>query len=169
MLAQLLTISWLPQMQKGDCWPHPLAGGAGASAGWVPFHKLSQWLSYSLLEPFEWAGVTLSDLDGLTGLPEYRNGGLLLDAGVLQPRDVDFAARRYRAGDAFIIEWRALTVTLLDEIAALLRARLNRSVQQMPLACVLEGGTWGAGRVIARERRADGSPPLQIDSDGTVF
>ena len=153
----------------GDCWPHPLAGGVGASAGWVPFHKLSQWLSYSLLEPFEWAGVTLSDQDGLTGLPEYRNGGLLLDAGVLQPRDVDFAARRYRAGDAFIIEWRALTVTLLDEIAALLRARLNRSVQQMPLACVLEGGTWGAGRVIARERRADGSPPLQIDSDGTVF
>ena len=87
----------------------------------------------------------------------------------MQPRDADFAARRYRAGDAFIIEWRALTVTLLDEIAALLRARLNRSVQQMPLACVLEGGTWGAGRVIARERRADGSPPLQIDSDGTVF
>ena len=31
--------------------------GHGLTAGWVPFHKLSQWLTYSLLEPFEWAGV----------------------------------------------------------------------------------------------------------------
>ena len=31
----------------------------------VPFHKLSQWLSYSLLEPFEWAGVKVVGLDVL--------------------------------------------------------------------------------------------------------
>ena len=153
----------------GDCWRHPHAGGDGAGAGWVPFHKLSQWLSYSLLEPFEWAGVTLTDLDGLTGLPEYRNGGLLLDSGVIVPRASDFAQRSYRADDEFIIEWRALTVNLLDQIAVLLRERLGRSAAQMPLACVLEGGTWAAGRAIARERRGDGAPPLQIDSDGTVF
>ena len=153
----------------GDCWPHRHAGGAGASAGWVPFHKLSQWLSYSLLEPLEWAGVHLSDLDGLTGLPEYRNGGLLLDAGVLQPRDADFAARRYTPGDELIIEWRALTVTLLDEIAAQLRLRLGLCAEQLPLARVLEGGTWAAGRVLAAQRRPGGPPPLTIDSDGTVF
>ena len=153
----------------GDCWPHPLAGGAGGSAGWVPFHKLSQWLSYSLLEPFEWAGVTLTELDGLTGLPEYRNGGLLLDAGVIVPRDAAFATRRFSAGDAFIIEWRALTVTLLDAIAASLRTRLGKTAHEMPLACILEGGTWASGRAMALERRVDGSPPLQIDSDGTVF
>jgi len=126
-------------------------------------------LSYSLLEPFEWAGVTLTDLDGLTGLPEYRNGGLLLDAGVIVPRAPDFAQRSYRADDEFIVEWRALTVNLLDQIAVLLRERLGRSAAQMPLACVLEGGTWAAGRAIARERRSDGAPPLQIHSDGTVF
>jgi len=34
---------------------------------------------------------------------------------------------------------------------------------------VLEGGTWAAGRIIAREKRADGGPPFQISSDGTVF
>jgi Protein of unknown function (DUF1688) len=151
----------------GDCWPHPLAGGEGTSAGWVPFHKLSQWLSYSLLEPFEWAGVTLTELDGLTGLPEYRNGGLLLDAGVIRPRDAAYAERQYRAGDEFIVEWRALTVTLLDELAPLVRARLGRP--ELPLACLLEGGTWAAGRAIAQELRADGSPPLKIASDGTVF
>jgi len=39
----------------------------------MPFHKLSQWLTYSLLEPFEWAGVRIHRLDELTGLPEYRN------------------------------------------------------------------------------------------------
>ncbi len=153
----------------GDCWPHPLAGGTGESAGWVPFHKLSQWLAYSLLEPFEWAGVTLTELDALTGLPEYRNGGLFLDAGVIVPRDASAATRRYAAGDAFIVEWRALTVTLLDEVAARLRLRFGLDAAELPLARVLEGGTWAAGREIAREMRPDGAPPLSIDSDGTVF
>jgi hypothetical protein len=39
----------------------------------------------------------------------------------------------------------------------------------MPLASVLEGGTWAAGREIARRIRPDGGPPLSIVSDGTVF
>jgi hypothetical protein len=52
----------------------------------MPFHKLSQWLTYSLLEPFEWAGVPVHGLDALTGLPEYRNGGLLLDAACCSPK-----------------------------------------------------------------------------------
>jgi len=153
----------------GDAWPHPLAGGAGASAGWVPFHKLSQWLSYSLLEPFEWAGIAVEGLDALTGLPEYRNGGLLLDAGVIVPRDAAFESRRYTPADPWVIEWRALTVALLDRVAPLVRERLGVSAQQMPLACVLEAGTWLAGRQIAAERRAGGGPPVQIESDGTVF
>ena len=152
----------------GDCWPHALAGGNGITAGWVPFHKLSQWLTYSLLEPFEWAGVTLTELDGLTGLPEYRNGGLLLDARVIVPRDPAFAARTHTVADEAIIEWRALTVALIDELAPLVRERLNKSAEEMPLACILEGGTWAAGREIAKTLR-DGSPPLTIESDGTVF
>lgn len=153
----------------GDAWQHPLAGGTGASAGWVPFHKLSQWLSYSLLEPFEWAGITVEGLDALTGLPEYRNGGLLLDAGVIVPRDAEFESRRYAPADPWVIEWRALTVALLDRVAPLVRERLGVSAQQMPLACVLEAGTWLAGRQIAAERRTGGGPPVQIESDGTVF
>ena len=156
----------------GDCWRHPLAGGSGggsgASAGWVPFHKLSQWLCYSLLEPFEWAGVPVTQLDGLTGLPEYRNGGLLLDSGVIVPREPGFSQRRHTTGDEAIIEWRALTVALIDELAPLVRHRLGKTVTEMPLACILEGGTWAAGRAIARELR-DGGPPLVIESDGTVF
>jgi hypothetical protein len=159
----------------GDVWPHRWAGAdtpAGpdpTTAGWVPFHKLSQWLSYSLLEPLQWAGLRVTGLDALTGLPEYRNGGLLLDAGVLVPRNARALGKTYKPGDDFIIEWRALTVALLDEIAVLVRQQLGVSAEQLPLACVLEGGTWAAGREIAAELREGGGPPLKIDSDGTVF
>ncbi len=159
------TIGSLP---LGDCWRHASASGPGLTGGWMPFHKLSQWLTYSLLEPFEWAGITVGGLDQLTGLPEYRNGGLLLDAGVLRLKDETLATRPAEAGDEFIVEWRALTVALLDELAPLVRGQLGLSAEQMPLACVLEGGTWAAGRALAQRLR-DGTPPLNIISDGTVF
>ncbi len=94
----------------GDCWRHRDVGGPGLTAGWVPFHKLSQWLTYSLLEPLDWAGVTVGNLDALTGLPEYRNGGLLLDTGVLVLRDPTVAARTWTPADELVVEWRALTV-----------------------------------------------------------
>jgi hypothetical protein len=153
----------------GDVWPHPAAGGEGPSAGRVPFHKLSQWLAYSLLEPFEWAGIQVTGLDELTGLPEYRNGGLLIDAGLIVPRDAGFAARARTPADPWVVEWRALTVALLDELAPRVRAALGDGAAQLPLACILEGGTWAAGRQIAAEKRPGGAPPVTIDSDGTVF
>lgn len=173
LLLDTLSAIWPAQnaidgQPLGDCWPHPALDGEGLTAGWMPFHKLSQWLTYSLLEPFEWSGVRVTGLDALTGLPEYRNGGLLIDAGVLRPLPDDWATRRWSAGDAFIVEWRALTVALLDELAPLVRAELGLSAQQMPLACVLEGGTWAAGRALAQRLR-NGLPPLNIVSDGTVF
>jgi hypothetical protein len=155
----------------GDCWRHSAAQGDGlddASAGWMPFHKLSQWLTYSLLEPFEWAGIQVEGLDALTGLPEYRNGGLFLDAGVLRLKNPQLARQPHQAGDELIVEWRALTVALLDELAPLVRQQLGLSAGQMPLACVLEGGTWAAGRALAQQLRG-GQPPLNIVSDGTVF
>ena len=146
----------------GDVWRH-------SRVGFVPFHKLSQWLSYSLFEPLEAAGVSITGADELTGLAEYRNGGLFMDAGVLSLRDPTANQRRHAVDSDLIIEWRALTIALLDRTAALLRRSLGVSPEQLPLARVLEGGTWRAGRAIALERRSDGSPPLHIDSDGTVF
>ena len=152
----------------GDCWHHADVRGPGLTDGWMPFHKLSQWLTYSLLEPFDWAGVKVTGLGALTGLPEYRNGGLLIDIGILRPVEPDALARRYTAGDEFIVEWRALTVALLDELAPLVRAQLGATEDAMPLACVLEGGTWAAGRVLASRLRG-GTPPLNIERDGTIF
>jgi hypothetical protein len=168
--------SRVQSLQAGDVWPHRWAGaevGGGGedptTGGWVPFHKLSQWLSYSLLEPLEWAGVTVTGLDALTGLPEYRNGGLLLDGGVIVPRQARMLSRTWKPQDDFIIEWRALTVALLDEVAQAVRSRLGKTEEELPLACVLEGGTWAAGRQIAQELRPGGAPPLRIESDGTLF
>ena len=152
----------------GDCWRHDAVPGPGLTNGWVPFHKLSQWLTYSLLEPFEWAGVHVEGLDALTGLPEYRNGGLLLDTGVLRLREPAWAARTWEVSDELVVEWRALTVALLDELAPPVRTRLGVDAGQMPLACVLEGGSWAAGRALA-ERLRDGRPPLSVASDGTVL
>jgi hypothetical protein len=68
-----------------------------------------------------------------------------------------------------VVEWRALTVALLDRLADMLRERLNRDARSLPLASLLEGGTWAAGRAAAYARRADGSPPIKVISDGTVF
>ena len=151
----------------GDCWRHPLAGGSGETAGWIPIHKLSQWMTYSLLEPFEWAGVQLTDLHALTGLAEYRNGGLLVDSGVLIPAST-LLTERFAPYNEPIIEWRALTVALLDELAPLVRAELGASAANLPLACILEGGTWATGRALASASRG-GEPPIRIISDGTVF
>jgi hypothetical protein len=102
-------------------------------------------------------------------LAEYRNGGLYFDAGVLELRDPSAIERVHAVDSDLVIEWRALTLALLDRTAALVRTALGVSAEQLPLARVLEGGTWRAGRAIALERRADGRPPLLIDSDGTVF
>jgi hypothetical protein len=152
----------------GDCWPHPAVPGPGLTAGWMPFHKLSQWLTYSLLEPFGWAGVQVLGLDALTALPEYRNGGLLLDTGALQLRDPGWLDTAWAVDDELVVEWRALTVALLDELAPLVRGELGVDADRMPLACVLEGGTWAAGRALAQRLRG-GLPPLTVVSDGTVF
>jgi hypothetical protein len=146
----------------GDVWRH-------SRFGLVPFHKLSQWLSYSLLEPLEAAGVTITDLDELTGLPEYRNGGLFLDSGVLSLRDPGASQHEHEVDSDLVIEWRALTVALLDLLAGAVREKLGLSARELPLARVLEGGSWSAGRAIARELRPDGGPPLRVKSDGTVF
>ncbi len=151
----------------GDTWPHPEAGGEGPSAGRVPFHTLSQWLTYSLVEPFRWAGIEVEGIDELTGLPEYRNGGLLIDAGVIVPRDPMYGMRTFTAADPWVIEWRALTVSLLDDVARLVRAEMGQP--KMPLGSVLEGGTWAAGRQIAGERRPGGPPPVRVASNGTIF
>lgn len=153
----------------GDVWRHSALTGENLGDEFVPFHKLSQWLTYSLLEPLQELGLEVSGLDELTGLPEYRNGGLCLDIGLLQAKDSAIFEQSYLPGSEVIVEWRSLTVNLLDKIAAAMREKLHLSAIELPLVKILQGGTWAAGRKIAGELRAGGVPPIQIESDGTVF
>jgi hypothetical protein len=153
----------------GDCWPHPAFQGPEPADRYVPLHKLSQWLTYSLIEPLQSAGVAVLGVEDLTGLAEYRNGGLFVDGGILLPRDPGAASRLHSVGDPFVVAWRAMTVALLDRIAPVVAARLGLAPAEFPLANVLEGGTWAAGRLMAQEKRSGGGPPYLISSDGTVF
>ena len=143
--------------------------GDGPTAGVVPLHKLSQWLTYSLLEPLTTVGISVTDIDGLTGLAEYRNGGLFIDMGVLTLDDAGALARHHWVGAPLVVAWRALTVALLDRLAERVRLRLAVDGESFPLAKVLQGGTWAAGRALACERRSDGSPPLKVIADASVF
>ncbi len=161
--------STLGGVALGDCWRHPAMVGDGPARGFVPLHKLSQWLTYSLLEPLAALGIVVSDIDGLTGLAEYRNGGLFIDTGVLALVDPADAGRAHDIGSPLIVAWRALTVALLDRLAAAVRRRLALDATRLPLAKVLQGGSWAAGRALARARRPDGAPPLTVISDGSVF
>jgi hypothetical protein len=153
----------------GDCWRHPAIITTDATNQLVPLHKLSQWLTYSLIEPLQHAGLIVTGIDGLTGLAEYRNGGLFVDTGVLVLREQTLAAAEHYVSSPLVVEWRALTIALLDRLSDVVRAKLNLDCAELPLAKILEGGTWRAGRNIARAHRADGSPPIKVVSDGTVF
>ncbi|HEY8050339.1 MAG TPA: URC4/urg3 family protein [Ramlibacter sp.] len=176
ILSQLLTAlqdiwpasNYIGHVPLGDCWRHPAVRGPGLTDGWVPFHKLTQWMTYSLLEPFEWCGVKVRDMHLLTALPEYRNGGLMLDSGLLRLRDEKAAEETWKVGDEIVVEWRALTVALMDEVAEAVRKKMNMDEHHLPLAKVLEGGSWAAGRALAQQRR-DGLPPLKVMADPTVF
>jgi hypothetical protein len=149
----------------GDVWRHAAVGGDG----FLPLHKLSQWLCYSLLYPLEVAGLRVTDIEALTGLAEYRNGGLFIDMGVLTPKHPAVFGEAHAVSAEVVVEWRGLTVALLERIAPLVRAELGVSAAQLPLAAVLEGGTWAAGRALAQRLRPGAASPIRVLSDGTVF
>lgn len=161
--ATRTTIDGVP---LGDAWPcssmpsHPTQPWENI----VAFHKLTQWMTYSLMVPMQkLANVHFVGTELLTGLPEYRNGGLLVDTGLLtlKPEDAKRGLEQYQmnatrqgqpnvevvplftADDDVIVEWRALTVgfldMLLDEVNKLLGLQGDK---RLSLAQMLEAGTW---------------------------
>lgn len=153
----------------GDVWTHSCLS---PSSPLIPFHKLSQWITYSVVEPLEeHLGWTITGLDQMTGLPEYRNGGLFLDEHVLVLKDPsEILNRQFHPSDELIVEWRALTIVLLDQVYAMWKTKYNvTDASAFPMVKLLEAGTWKAGRKVAKTLRPNGTPPIQIQSDGTVF
>lgn len=156
--------------QRGDVWVYSDLKKIGVNCSdFVPFHKLSQWLTYSMLEPFAELGVQFDDIELMTGLAEYRNGGLFVDLGVLVPKDPIILTKQFHTGAEIVVEWRALTLCLLDRVAVVVRKKLNKTAEELPLAQVIEGGTWQAGRQIAKQKRSSGAPPISVLLTGQVF
>jgi hypothetical protein len=153
----------------GDAGRHPAVRTGEATDEIVPFHKLSQWLAYSLIEPLEAAGLAVERPEELTALAEYRNGGLLVDLGVIRPRAAIDPLLRHDVGSQLVVEWRALTVALMDPLVGLVRERLGLT-SSFTMPQLLQGGTWSAGRKIAHALRPPGGPPpIAVAADGTVF
>ncbi|KAL6807086.1 hypothetical protein GGI42DRAFT_267018 [Trichoderma sp. SZMC 28013] len=180
-------------VQLGDAWScEALPTGSNQWESILPFHNLTQWLAYSLMQPMQsllnmhFAGTEL-----LTGLPEYRNGGLFVDLGVLTLREEDMArglanygayckhsgikaievAPMFDASDDVIVEWRGLTVALLDKLLEDVNVALAAELDghEMTLAQLLEAGSWKGGREIAEINRPNTKEaPILVDSDGTV-
>lgn len=153
----------------GDVYYHSALGKEVNKDTLVPIHKLLQWLCYSLIEPLSSFGIKFVDTWLLTGLAEYRNGGLLVDFGCLVPKDPEAFNKEYNVTDEFIVEWRSLTIAIVDIVAEKVRLRLGLDDQKLPTSKVLEGGTWRAGREVAFELRENGSQPFKVKSLGNVF
>ncbi|KAH8590955.1 hypothetical protein B0O99DRAFT_520359 [Bisporella sp. PMI_857] len=181
----------------GDAWPlttlqKTLLPTSQPWEGIVPFHKLSQWLCYSLMQPMsKLMNIHFAGAELMTGLPEYRNGGLFIDTGVLTLKQPDAergleefhrnAVREGKRGvevtpmfcpdDDVIVEWRAITVGFLD----LLLVEVNKALalegnEKLTLPQMLEAGSWKGGREMAEISRPNTQcPPIAILSDGTVF
>ncbi|CAO3596172.1 unnamed protein product [Absidia cylindrospora] len=182
-----VTIEGVP---LGDVWPCTCLENKDGQQydNLVPFHKLSQWLTYSLIDALQQSplDVKVEGMEVMTGLPEYRNGGVLVDHGLLTlkpehlKRGLDYARAElggenatgdieplFDGSDPLIVEWRALTVVYLDHVHRALEKSMNQSLS---LTQVLEAGTWTAGREIAAKLRpVTGGPPIAIKSDGTIF
>ncbi|KAK4868157.1 hypothetical protein LT330_007355 [Penicillium expansum] len=180
----------------GDAWKCSGLPKSPPAQQWesiLPFHKLTQWLCYSIMVPMsKLMLIHFAGSDLLTGLPEYRNGGLLIDLGLLtlKPDDMQRGIDAYKenaqikgqpsvevaplfcADDDVIVEWRGATVGFLDELLDEVNAQLGLkgSEEQLSLAQMLEAGTWKGGREIAEVSRPNTKePPIMIRSDGTVF
>ncbi|KAL8938953.1 MAG: hypothetical protein Q9211_002972 [Gyalolechia sp. 1 TL-2023] len=163
----------------GDAWPCSSMPSPPDAQPWeniVPFHKLTQWLCYSLMAPMtRLMSIQFAGVDLLTGLPEYRNGGLFIDTGLvtLRPADAQRGLEAYRhnatvkgqpcmevvplfsADDDVVVEWRALTVGFLDDLLVEVNRLLKlEDSDKLSLAQMLEAGRSRAGRGLKTEYEA---------------
>lgn len=157
--AELVKLLLLEGFNFNDIWEH-------RTLGIVPFHKLSLWLIFSFIEPLQRAGFIIHEMEKLPGLAEYRNGGLFLDGGVLLIKDINLLQQNWQINDPIVVEWRALTLALLEKLAQLIRDKTGLKAKALPLICILQGGTWLAGRQLAYQKRAGGQPPILCQTMG---
>ncbi|KAM5384670.1 hypothetical protein ACJZ2D_001415 [Fusarium nematophilum] len=192
-LQKLLIPSWpkdrthIDGQPVGDAWPLQVLAAQSKTDGnesprhtIQPFHKLTQWLGYSLMVPFvRLLGVQWTNAELGTGLPEYRNGGLFVDLGVLVLKEQALADGLQTSGQKLpgfsatsdvIVEWRAMTVALLDELHNVISEKFALEGVSLSMAQMLEAGSWKSGRELAAKYRPETrSSPILVLGDGTLF
>jgi hypothetical protein len=154
----------------GDAWPCSSMPADDPTRPWeniVPFHKLTQWLCYSIMVPMtKLLNMHFAGAELMTGLPEYRNGGLLVDTGLLTLKKADAerglatynkvtpadraveVVPTFEPSDDVIVEWRACTVGFLDDLLAAVNKGLGlEGKAKLTLAQMLEAGTWKVRRI----------------------
>ena len=155
---------------RGDVFVYsPLKKTQEVGSDLIPFHKLLHWLMYSLIEPLELYGIKFLNKEIMLPLPEYRNGGFLVDIGLITLKDEDYYEKIHNVGSELIVEWRALTLVLIEKIKDGINEYYKNDGVKLTMSQVLQGGTWSAGRAIAMEKRNTTDPPIKIRSDGTIF
>lgn len=119
----------------------------------------------------------------MTGLPEYRNGGLFIDTGVLtlKPDDEKRGLARFKKegelsgkgsmevvpmftpDDDVIVEWRAVTVGFLDLLLEEVNSVLGlQGLDKLSLPQMLEAGSWKVGFALLLISRHDCNANNQI-------
>ncbi|KAI8148745.1 hypothetical protein BJV82DRAFT_505446 [Fennellomyces sp. T-0311] len=171
----------------GDVYPSSAIQNANnpqSTDHYVPFHKMSQWLVYSIIEPMErLLGATIEGTELLTPLPEFRNGGLLMDTGFISLKQHEYnrgienyhknsllpgqpkieVAPMFEMDDPVIVEWRALTTAYLDIVAERVRDVLRLNRNKLTLTRLMDGATWSAGRELAEISRPNTQePPIVV-------
>jgi hypothetical protein len=124
-------------------------------------------------------GYTWTNAELGTGLPEYRNGGLFYDLGVLSLKEEILEDGKkasgeelpaYDAASDVIVEWRAMTVALLDELHSIIGTTFAKEGVTLTMAQMLEAGSWKSGRELAAKHRPDTkSSPILVIGDGTLY
>jgi len=153
----------------GDTEVHPALASGDETSMFLPLHAVSQFLAFSLIEPLAWAGYGCDGFDRLAGIADRTQCAFMLDGGLISISDEALFAEPVLSEHVAVAELRGLTVALLDTLVREIRNRLEVGQEELPLVCLMEAGTKGAGLEIALEKRGNFAFPLRILSDSTVF
>ena len=153
----------------GDIWTHPyLKIPCIEKSELMPFHKISQWIIYSLIDVIKnYGNYKITDTMILSALPEYRNAGLLLEYQVITPKNRLAFSKIYTIKDTFVVELRGLTIAILEYLLNDINS--ERSIEEKySMSEFLENGSWSLGREIAYKKN-NGDLPINLILEGNYF
>lgn len=139
------------------------------TSGWVPLHAAAQAMVGALALPLQKAGYRLNGLEQLTASADHVASSLLLAAGVIVPRQQRLLSRSLKLSDEAVIECRALTVALFDELTGQVRSTLQSQHGAAAAGMTVAEVVNATAAVLALGASHGAAPALTIEGDGAVF